>query len=68
MCLLQEDAERQMFMDYVGQMVWSIDTAIEAAFGGENKVPQYIELVHPEMKKKDMSTEEVKQHILERMR
>jgi len=33
----------------------------------ENDMPQYVELAHPEMKEKQPTAEEIKQHLLKKL-
>lgn len=72
MCLLKEEIEReqkeQLFRDYVGQTLWIINTIQHLKTTKENDMPQYVEIAHPELKKKDdglKTTEEIIQYVLD---
>ena len=63
-----EQRQRQeLFRDYVGQLLWEIDDVLLHFGKSQSKMPQYIELAHPQAKQKEMSAEEIKQHILSRL-
>ena len=67
-CLLQEDSEKEMHEAYVAQCLWEIDSILQGVAGAENKMPQYIDLIYPEMKKNksdDMTADEIVEHVLE---
>ena len=53
-----------MFRDYVGQLLWEIDDVLLRFGQSKSTIPQYIELVHPETKKKQMSAAQIKDYIL----
>ena len=58
-------------MDYVGQCLWDIDTGLRGIGGVENDMPQYVTLSHPDeklAKSKNMTAEEIVQHVLEGLR
>ena len=58
-----------MTIDYAVEHLWLVTSAVYAIGGGELKTPRYIELAHPEEKKKDVRTaKEIKQYILERLK
>ena len=71
-CLVGEEVEREsredLFRDYVGQALWHITTIQHLKTNVENEMPQYVELSHPEQKQKQLTAEEIKQHILEELR
>lgn len=70
--MLAEENEREhsesLFRDYVGQSLWDIDNMCRHIFGGENDMPQYITLAHKEKPGKEMTAEEIKAHVLEKLR
>lgn len=69
-CLMIEEQQREekeeLFRDYVGQCLWHIVTIQHFKTTEENKMPQYVELSHPEKveKVKPITAEEVKEHLL----
>lgn len=73
MNLLLEERDREqredIFRDYVGQTLWVINSIQHLKTTSSNEMPQYVELSHPEMKKKSqMTAAQIKQHILDRLR
>jgi hypothetical protein len=65
---IEEERKMEMFRDYVGQTLWVINTIQHFKTTGENNMPQYIELSHPELKKNQLTANEIKQHILDRLK
>lgn len=65
---IEEEQHRQLFRDYVGQTLWVINSIQHLKTTSENTMPQYVELSHPETKKNQPTAEEIKQHILDRLR
>lgn len=60
----QED-RLEMFRDYVGQTLWVINSIQHLKTTSENKMPQYVELSHPERKLQGPQTaEEVYEYVL----
>ena len=72
--MLIEEQERErkeeLFRDYVGQALWHITSIQHFKTTEPNKMPQYIILSHPErvVEAKPLSAEEIKEHILEKLR
>lgn len=64
----QREAKEELFRDYIGQCLWHITTIQHFQTNEPNNMPQYIELSHPDkVDKKQVTAEEVKNHILEKL-
>lgn len=65
---LEQERKRQLYWDYTGQMLWDINAALYSLGGREYTKPQYVELAHPELKKPEMTAEQIKNYILEKLK
>ena len=71
--MLFEEREREqkeeLFRDYIGQALWHITSIQHLKTTEPNKMPQYIELSHPErrVEAEPMTAEEIKEHILQKL-
>lgn len=72
MCMILEEHERQqredLFRDYVGQTLWVINSIQHLKTTSKNEMPQYVELAHPEKAAPKQTAEEIKQHLLNKLR
>lgn len=67
-CLLEEERYQETYQVYTAQCLWSIASGLYSLGGTTFDMQQYVEIVYPETKAKELTAEEVKAHILERLR
>ena len=72
---MEDEIERvhreENFRDYMGQAIWHITTIQHLMTDKPNEMPQYVELVHPNLKKskgKQLTKAEIIDHVLEKLR
>lgn len=66
-CLLREAADRDLYESYTAQCLWSIANGLYGLGGHEFSMPQYVELIHPELKKNQQTAQEIKDYIYARI-
>jgi len=64
--LLQEDLERERYEVYANQCLWTIAAGLYSLGGQTLSMPQYVELIHPEMKD-TRTAQEIKDDIVKRL-
>lgn len=67
LCLLADEVEESVFRDYVGQALWHITTIQHLKTDQPNEMPQYVEIMHPNIKVKEQTAEEIKNEILKKL-
>ena len=65
--MLEEERDKEFFCDYAGQALWIVSSMVAGLAESEAQLPQYIEMVHPELKPKKETAESIKQHVLARL-
>lgn len=62
-----EDRERENYESYMAQCLWTATSIISQLGGHELDFPQYIELTHPETKKRQPTAQQIKDHVVGRL-
>ena len=67
-CLLEESDKERLRKDYIAVVGDNMLKLLAARFGAELQMPNYFELMYPEIKIKDERTaEQIKQDLLKRL-
>jgi hypothetical protein len=71
-CLLNAEIERdnqyEIYTSYVGQTLWHLNTIAHLYTTAPNDMPQYLEIAHPEARKKEPTADEIKRNLWEKLR
>ena len=67
--MLLEEREKQekeeLFQTYIAQALWGLDYMASERYGYNHALPQYVELIHPETKKQDLTAAQIIRRTLE---
>lgn len=64
---MNESREREIYETYMAQNLWDLTRAVYGLGGGKYDMPQYVDLIRPEIGRKAQTAQEIKDHVVSRL-